>query len=482
MRELLPLEGVEVGIQPTVQALSPADRKPDPAPRSKSLFRCIPCDCHTTLVHSPLLVFACSLSAGYFGVTLAFSLLLQNFGALNQGEDLILVSCSEIFNAERQTCAVEKEVAQTESAANDIHLTALILALLINNKWLKCQFATLPKTSLCAEVAVCLLTGVMGIAAFIASTVEASACFSCELITGENSTINFESFEAFVMSLFPAVTSLFRSTVRAVSPLSVMRFESFLGVITSLFLLIAVAWMALGRVPWIASVKLFRGHADLTDERASTIRHLLTSRVYIGLLVGLLVDIAVVIYFGSYLHGWLASLDGWRSWLPDQLASILLSLIGAGEDLFNAQVRQVMVFLSQAFDFLSSLLSNVGFDANVAAAMEDLSLRFDYWARVDGGSGDGRGGGARNGKWDNRRTSGPLRWDDRRLSSGPAKDNHSLCAHPAVRAARRMRARLHLQRLEAPAALAHRHQGGARTGDAYSGGGHQPRPTRRARR
>ena len=171
-REFLPLEGVEVVIRPTVQAPPPADRQPDPAPSTKSLFRCIPCDCHTTLVHSPLLVFACSLSAGYFGVTLAFSLLLQNFGALNQGEDLILVSCSEIFNAERQTCAVEKEVAQTESAANDIHLTALILALLINNKWLKCQCTTLPKTSLCAVVAVCLLTGVMGLAAFIASTVE----------------------------------------------------------------------------------------------------------------------------------------------------------------------------------------------------------------------------------------------------------------------------------------------------------------------
>ena len=307
MRELLPLEGVEVGIQPTVQALSPADRKPDPAPRSKSLFRCIPCDCHTTLVHSPLLVFACTLSAVYFGVSLAFSLLLLAFGEL-RGKNPFLAHCSDIFNAEK--CAavdVEKEVAQAESAANGLHLTALILALLINNKWLKCQFATLPKTSLCAEVAVCLLTGVLGFAAFIASTVEASACFSCELITGENSTINFESFEAFVMSLFPAVTSLFRSTVRAVSPLSVMRFESFLGVITSLFLLIAVAWMALGRVPWI--MKLFRGQAYLTDERASMIRHLLTSRVYIGLLVGLLVNIAVIIYFGSTLHGLLAIMD-----------------------------------------------------------------------------------------------------------------------------------------------------------------------------
>ena len=88
-----------------------------------------------------------------------------------------------------------------------------------------------------------------------------------------------------------------------------MRFESFLGVITSLFLLIAVAWMALGRVPWIASMKLFRGHADLTDERASTIRHLLTSRVYIGLLVGLLVNIAVVIYYGSLFHHWLTIMD-----------------------------------------------------------------------------------------------------------------------------------------------------------------------------
>ena len=80
MRELLPLEGVEVGIQPTVQAPPPADRQPDPAPRSRSLFRCIPCDCHTTLVHSPLLVFACSLSAGYFGVLFAFGLLLRAFG------------------------------------------------------------------------------------------------------------------------------------------------------------------------------------------------------------------------------------------------------------------------------------------------------------------------------------------------------------------------------------------------------------------
>eukprot|EP00900_Chrysochromulina_parva_P007946 jgi/Chrpa1/17152/Chrysochromulina_OHIO_Genome00019110-RA len=201
---------------------------------------CIPCDCYTTLVHSPLLVFACSLSAGYFGVTLAFSLLLQNFGALDEGEDLILVSCSEVFNAERRTCAAEKDVAQAESAADVIHLIALILALLINNKWLKCQCTTLPKTSLCAEVAVCLLTGVMGLAAFIASTAEVSTCFSCKLV--------------------PDIQQRFRNQkVDFVSLLSVMRFESFLGVITSLFLLIAVAWMALGRVPWIT--KLFRGHA-----------------------------------------------------------------------------------------------------------------------------------------------------------------------------------------------------------------------------
>ena len=281
-REFLPLEGVEVVIQPTVQAPPPADHQPSPAPRSRSLFRCIPCDCHTTLVHSPLLVFACSLSAGYFGVSLTFSLLLIALGEIKQDEDLFLVSCSSRFNASRCAADVDKEVAQAESGAIGLHLTALILALLINNKWLKCQCTALPKMSLCAEVAVCLLTGVMGLAAFIAWTAEVSTCFSCKL--GENSTDPLDQ-----------------------SFLSVMRFESFLGVITSLFLWIAVAWMALGRVPWIT--KLFRGHAYLTDHEASMIRHLLTSRVYIGLFVGLLVNIAVVIYYGSALHSLLAIID-----------------------------------------------------------------------------------------------------------------------------------------------------------------------------
>jgi uncharacterized membrane protein len=331
------------------------------------------------------------LSAGYFGVSLAFNLLLLAFGHLRK-DNFFLVHCSDIFNAQSQSCVVEKEVAQAESAANSIHLTALILALLINNKWLKCQLTTLPKTSLCAEVAVCLITGIMGFAAFIASTVEVSACFSCELHVNPLPEVRFDSIPSFITSLFGVIISLiwnlfFGFFIKGVSPLSALRFESFLGVITSLFLLISVAWMALGRVPWIASTKLFRGHADLTDERASTIRHLLTSRVYIGLLVGLLVDIAVVIYFGSYLHGWLASLDGWRSWLPDQLASILFSLIGEGERLVNAQVRQVMVFLSQAMAYLSSLLS--GFDANMAAAMQDLSLA--YLSSLLTGSTTGRG-------------------------------------------------------------------------------------------
>ena len=328
MREFRPLEGVEVVIQPTKQTPPAADRKRDPAPRSQSLFRCIPCDCHTTLVHSPLLVFACLLSAGYFGVSLAFDLLLLAFGDLRK-DNFFLVHCSDIFNAQRQTCVVEKEVAQAESAANSIHLTALILALLINNKWLKCQLTTLPKTSLCAEVAVCLLTGIMGFAAFIASTVEVSACFSCELHVNPLPVMRFDSFDSFITSLFSVIISLiwnliFGFFIKGVSPLSVLRFESFLGVITSLFLLISVAWMALGRVPWIASTKLFRGHADLTDERASTIRHLLTSRVYIGLLVGLLVNIAVVIYSGRrYMVGWRSWMDGdlgcligWRAFCP----------------------------------------------------------------------------------------------------------------------------------------------------------------------
>jgi hypothetical protein len=299
-REFLPLEEVEVVIQPTVQAPLPADRQPDPAPRSRSLFRCIPYDCYTTLVHSPLLVFACSLSAGYFGVSLTFGLLLRTFGGMDKDQDLFLLHCSDIFAG--QVCAGEvgviyssegeidggNEASQAKSAANELLLIALILALLINNKWLKCQCTARPKTSICTQVAVCLLTGVIGLAAFIAWTVEVSACFSCKLAPLDhqaNSTIIYES-------LF-----------------LVMRFESFLGVITSLFLLIAVAWMALGRVPWIASMKLFRGHADLADERASTIRHLLTSRVYIGLLAGLLVNIAVVIYYGSADHTALANMD-----------------------------------------------------------------------------------------------------------------------------------------------------------------------------
>ena len=377
-REFLPLEEVEVTIRPTVQAPPPADHQPSPAPRSRSLFRCIPCDCHTTLVHSPLLVFACLLSAGYFGVSLAFNLLLLAFGHLRK-DKFFLVHCSDIFNAQSQTCVVEKEVAQAESAANSIHLTALILALLINNKWLKCQLTTLPKTSLCAEVAVCLLTGIMGFAAFIASTVEVSACFSCELHVNPLPVMRFDSFDSFITSLFGVITSLiwnliFGFFIKGVSPLSVLRFESFLGVITSLFLLISVAWMALGRVPWIASTKLFRGHADLTDERASTIRHLLTSRVYIGLLVGLLVNIAVVIYFGSWLHGWLASLeDGWRSWLPDRLASILFSLIGAGVNLINEQVNEQV---GVAITSLSSQLNNTELEWVVDGILSPLFSLF----------------------------------------------------------------------------------------------------------
>ena len=365
-------------IQPTVQAPPPADHQPSPAPRSRSLFRCIPCDCHTTLVHSPLLVFACLLSAGYFGVSLAFNLLLLAFGHLRK-DKFFLVHCSDIFNAQSQTCVVEKEVAQAESAANSIHLTALILALLINNKWLKCQLTTLPKTSLCAEVAVCLLTGIMGFAAFIASTVEVSACFSCELHVNPLPVMRFDSIPSFITSLFGVIISLiwnlfFGFFIKGESPLSVLRFESFLGVITSLFLLISVAWMALGRVPWIASTKLFRGHADLTDERASTIRHLLTSRVYIGLLVGLLVNIAVVIYFGSWLHGWLASLeDGWRSWLPDRLASILFSLIGAGVNLINEQVNEQV---GVAITSLSSQLNNTELEWVVDGILSPLFSLF----------------------------------------------------------------------------------------------------------
>ena len=318
------------------------------------------------------------LSAGYFGVSLAFNLLLLAFGHLRK-DKFFLVHCSDIFNAQSQTCVVEKEVAQAESAANSIHLTALILALLINNKWLKCQLTTLPKTSLCAEVAVCLLTGIMGFAAFIASTVEVSACFSCELHVNPLPVMRFDSFDSFITSLFGVITSLiwnliFGFFIKGVSPLSVLRFESFLGVITSLFLLISVAWMALGRVPWIASTKLFRGHADLTDERASTIRHLLTSRVYIGLLVGLLVNIAVVIYFGSWLHGWLASLeDGWRSWLPDRLASILFSLIGAGVNLINEQVNEQV---GVAITSLSSQLNNTELEWVVDGILSPLFSLF----------------------------------------------------------------------------------------------------------
>ena len=318
------------------------------------------------------------LSAGYFGVSLAFDLLLLAFGDLRK-DNFFLVHCSDIFNAQRQTCVVEKEVAQAESAANSIHLTALILALLINNKWLKCQLTTLPKTSLCAEVAVCLLTGIMGFAAFIASTVEVSACFSCELHVNPLPVMRFDSIPSFITSLFGVIISLiwnlfFGFFIKGESPLSVLRFESFLGVITSLFLLISVAWMALGRVPWIASTKLFRGHADLTDERASTIRHLLTSRVYIGLLVGLLVNIAVVIYFGSWLHGWLASLeDGWRSWLPDRLASILFSLIGAGVNLINEQVNEQV---GVAITSLSSQLNNTELEWVVDGILSPLFSLF----------------------------------------------------------------------------------------------------------
>ena len=257
---------------------------------SRSIFRCIPCDCHTTLVHSSILVFACSFSAGYFLMSLTCSVtasFLPEFPPLELGD-----SCVEVLQKQGM-CAANAEADSQEKGARAtvLHFAALILAFLTNNKWLKCTAC--PKTSFCAEAALCLFTLLSTSTAFISTLQEHSACFSCGLAPSEGS----QGFDTYDGAEVPDIAAS-----EAVGLLTLMRFESFLGVVTSLFLLIAVAWMVLGRVP----KKHCRGHADLTDERASTIRHLLTSRVYVSLLIGLLFNIGVVIYYGAWLHKALA--------------------------------------------------------------------------------------------------------------------------------------------------------------------------------
>ena len=294
-----------------------ADRQPDIAPNSHSIFRCIPCDCHTTLVHSPMLAFASSFSAGYLVLSLLFGLSTSYLHLPFPPPPVLgLKSCSYLrdrairFTNVAAMCAANADF--DDEAELDtliwgqfnkypIYLVAIILAFLINNKWLKCTAC--PKTSCCADVALCLLTGITGFAAVFATMVEQSACFSCELDLPSvwNSLANIL---ANGVRQANQVTATGREPTRDEVSLhiTVMRFESSLGVITSLFLLIAVAWMVLGRVARMASMKLFRGHACLTDERASTIRHLLTSRVYVSLLIGLLLNIVVVIYYESILR------------------------------------------------------------------------------------------------------------------------------------------------------------------------------------
>ena len=189
-------------------------------------------------------------------------------------------------------CAANGEPDGLEQSSTYIYVVALVLAFLANNKWLNCTAH--PKTSFCAEVALCLLTGIMVFVAFIATMEEQSLCFSCEQVP-------------YIDQIFGQAGFDYKSL------LSLMRYRSVMGVITSLFLLIAFGWMVLGRVPRTASMELFRGHAILTDETASTVRHLLTSRVYAGLIAGVLFNTGLVIYYGPSLHDQLESLENARA-------------------------------------------------------------------------------------------------------------------------------------------------------------------------
>jgi len=178
--------------------------------KSRSIFRCIPCDCHTTLVHSSILVFACVFSAGYFLVWLTCSVsasFLPEFPPLELGD-----SCVKVLQKQGM-CAANAEADSQEKGARAtvLHFAALILAFLTNNKWLKCTAC--PKTSFCVEAALCLLTGI----AFIYALQEHSACFSCGLAPSEGS----QGFDTYDGAEVPDIAAS-----KPVGLLTLMRFES----------------------------------------------------------------------------------------------------------------------------------------------------------------------------------------------------------------------------------------------------------------
>ena len=78
--------------------------------------------------------------------------------------------------------------------------------------------------------------------------------------------------------------------------MDLVRFLAGLGFATCLLLFCATLWAALLRIPAVASLPAVEGHGGLSDETASSIRHLMTSRVYISLLMGLLLNVAAVVH------------------------------------------------------------------------------------------------------------------------------------------------------------------------------------------
>ena len=246
-------------------------------PRRAAGLRCIPCDCHTTFVHSPLLHFACSLSAGYFIVLITFGLsasFLPNPPRVSTCHDFLVDPTLCVATA-AAAAAGDTAVAAVDHRLP--FLVALLLAFLTNNKWLRC--ADRPTASFRCEVAVGFLAGSMALVAFIVAWVEHSACFACELVPA--------------MAAQPEATGL----------LTLLRYESLLSVVTSLFLLCGVACMAFQRVPWLVErLPLVGGlSGSLSDETASTLRHIFTSRVHASLIIGLFFNVAVTVYYGAWL-------------------------------------------------------------------------------------------------------------------------------------------------------------------------------------
>ena len=191
-------------------------------------------------------------------------------------------TCHDFLVDPRVCVATATAAAAGDTAVDAVdhtlpYLFALLLAFLANNKWLRC--ADRPTASFRCEVAVGLLAGIMALVAFIMAWVEHSACFACDLVPA--------------MAAQPTITAI----------LTLLRLESLLSVVTSLFLLSGVACMAFQRVPWlIERLPLVGGiGSSLSDETASTLRHILTSRVYATLIIGLLFNVAVAVYYGAAL-------------------------------------------------------------------------------------------------------------------------------------------------------------------------------------